>query len=86
MCSAVLILRYFKSRIATASIPSLLNPYLLIKASSSGSRKTRGFGFPGCGNGVTVPISTLPNPRAKHPEIAAAFLSNPAASPTGLAK
>lgn len=43
-------------------IPSLLNPYLLITALSSSNLNTRGLGFPGWGNGVTLPISTNPNP------------------------
>ena len=32
-------------------------------ASSSVSRKMRGFGLPACGSGVTVPISAKPKPR-----------------------
>ena len=41
------------------------------------------FGFPICGFGVTVPISINPNPKADNSSIKTAFLSNPAANPTG---
>ena len=73
-----------RSRSETTSAPSLLKPRRLIKADCSGKRKIRGFGFPGCGFAVTVPISTKPNPSAAHARSATPFLSKPAASPTGL--
>ena len=41
------------------------------------------FLFPGCGWGVTVPISIKPNPKLDSSLKSSAFLSNPAASPTG---
>lgn len=53
-------------------------------ALSSGKRKTRGVGLPGCGSGVTDPISTKPNPILCNPSIASPCLSNPAAIPIGL--
>ena len=46
-----------------SSAPELLNPSLLIKASSSSNLKTLGFGFPNCDLGVIVPTSTKPNPK-----------------------
>ncbi|MNR33997.1 hypothetical protein D3C85_1517270 [compost metagenome] len=58
----------------------------LMIASASGRRNRRGLGLPGCGRGVTVPISTKPKPSWAKPSMAAPFLSRPAASPTGLAK
>ena len=42
--------------------PKLLNPSLLINASSSTNLKTLGFGFPYCFKGVIVPTSTKPKP------------------------
>ena len=63
--------------------PKLLKPSLLIKASSSTSRKTLGFGFPYCFKGVTVPTSTKPNPSLNNELYTSAFLSNPAAMPIG---
>ena len=42
--------------------------------------------FPFCGLGVTVPISIKPNPNFSNSEIWVAFLSNPAAIPTGFSK
>ena len=44
----------------------------------------RGLGLPACGSGVTVPISTKPNPRANKAGYMRPSLSNPAASPIGL--
>ena len=44
----------------------------------------RGLGLPACGSGVTVPISTKPNPRANKEGYMRPSLSNPAASPIGL--
>ena len=75
-----------RSRPAMACMPSLLNPKRLISAACSGSRKARGLSLPGWGRGVTVPTSTAPKPSAKSPTMASAFLSSPAATPTGLGK
>jgi hypothetical protein len=47
-------------------------------ALSSSKRKTLGLGFPGCGSGVMVPISTKPNPILNNPLSASPFLSKPA--------
>ena len=44
------------------------------------------FGFPSCGFGVTVPISINPNPNFSNSEMCVAFLSKPAAIPTGFGK
>lgn len=52
-------------------------------APSSDNLKILGFGFPSCGNGVTVPISKKPMPVRNKPEGASAFLSSPAAMPIG---
>ena len=49
-----------------AARPLLLKPSRLMTARSSASRKMRGFGFPSCARGVTVPASTKPKPSAKH--------------------
>ena len=49
----------------------------------SGRRKARGLGLPGCGSGVTLPISTNPNPRASIGSITSPSLSKPAATPAG---
>ena len=46
----------------------------------------RGLGLPGCGFGVTVPISKKPKPKAPSASICSPSLSKPAASPTGLGK
>jgi hypothetical protein len=59
---------------------------LLMIAMSSSRRKTLGLGFPGCGSGVIVPISTKPNPILNKPFSASAFLSKPAAHPIGFSK
>ncbi|MNT68482.1 hypothetical protein D3C72_2067190 [compost metagenome] len=56
----------------------------LMMAVASGRRNSRGFGLPGCGRGVTVPISTKPKPSWPKPSMASPFLSRPAARPTGL--
>lgn len=53
-------------------------------ALSSVSLKTLGFGLPGWGKGVIVPISTKPKPTLNKPSMASPFLSKPAAQPTGL--
>ena len=57
----------------------------LITAASAVSRNSRGRGLPDCGRGVTVPVSTKPNPRRISAGTATASLSNPAARPIGLA-
>ena len=74
------------NRAAAASIPALLNPKRLITARSSLSRNRRGRGLPGCGRGVTAPTSMNPNPARASGASASAFLSNPAANPTGLGR
>lgn len=56
---------------------------LFMMDSSSISRNTRGFSLPGCGCGVTDPISTNPKPLRNNPSTASACLSNPAATPNG---
>jgi len=58
----------------------------LITASSRSSRNSRGRGLPACGFGVTVPISTKPNPSRSSASGASALLSKPAAMPIGLEK
>ena len=57
----------------------------LITAWSGSRRNSRGRGLPACGRGVTVPVSTKPNPSRISAGTATAFLSNPAARPIGLA-
>ena len=74
------------SRRATTSAPSLLNPIRLTIARSALSRKSRGCGLPGWASPVTVPISTWPKPRAASPSMPTAFLSKPAARPSGCGK
>src|SRR4051812_13069273 len=71
------------SRADTASSPSLLKPSRFTSARSSGSRNRRGRGFPACGFGVTVPTSTNAKPWRSSAAKASAFLSKPAASPSG---
>ena len=68
----------------TTSDPELLKPNLLIKASSSSSRNTLGFGFPYCLFGVIVPTSTNPKPNLNNELYTSASLSKPAAIPIGL--
>jgi len=72
------------SRFATTCTPSLLKPIRFRMAPSSGMRNNRGLGLPFCGRGVTVPISAKPKPSSGRASTIVAFLSNPAASPTGL--
>ena len=55
-------------------------------APSAAERKMRGEGLPFCGFGVSVPISTKPNPVARSGANTRASLSKPAAMPTGLRK
>ncbi len=71
------------SRASAASCPPLLKPSRLITARSRGRRNTRGLGLPGCGSGVTVPISAKPQPSRKMASGTRASLSKPAAIPTG---
>lgn len=66
-----------------SSSPLLLKPYLLMTASSSSSLNTRGFSFPGCSSGQTLPISTKPNPMLCKPWMPSPSLSKPAAIPRG---
>jgi hypothetical protein len=67
-----------------ASIPSLLKPKRLMAAWSSVRRKRRGLALPVCGRGVAPPTSRKPKPVRDSGAMASAFLSNPAARPTGL--
>mgnify|MGYP003334795724 CR=1 FL=1 len=66
------------------STPSLLNPNLFINALSSVNLKILFFGLPSWGLGVTVPISINPKPWSLICWKISAFLSKPAAKPTGL--
>src|SRR5258706_1036629 len=68
------------------STPWLLNPSRLMIASCSTRRNMRGLALPGCGRGVTVPISRKPKPSAASASMYSPFLSSPAASPTGFGK
>ena len=68
------------------STPKLLKPKRLTMPSASLTLNKRGLGLPGCGRGVTVPISIKPKPKAAKPSMTAPFLSKPAAKPTGLEK
>ncbi|CAM4523932.1 hypothetical protein COEX109129_40390 [Corallococcus exiguus] len=72
-------------RSAAVAVPWLLKPMRLMTARCSGRRNKRGFGLPGWGFGVTVPISTAEKPQANSPSTASASLSSPAASATGWA-
>jgi len=69
-----------------ASAPGLLNPIRLMSARCLPSRNMRGLGFPSCGCNVMPPISDQPKPRCPHWSKHSAFLSIPAARPTGLSK
>jgi len=75
-----------KKLISFTLLQNLKQTHLLIIAPSSARRKTRGLSFPGCGLGVTLPISTKPKPILCKPIIASPSLSNPAAIPIGLLK
>ena len=66
-----------------ASKPSLLKPILLIIPPSSINLNNLFLGFPDCAFGVTVPISTKPKPKSANSLYKTAFLSKPAAKPTG---
>ena len=63
--------------------PKLGKPNLLIIDFSSSTLKTLGLLFPIWGSGVTVPISIKLKFCFNKPGNASAFLSKPAASPTG---
>ena len=54
-----------------------------MSALSFDKRKSLGLSFPFWGNGVTVPISIKPKPNVVSSVRYMAFLSKPAASPTG---
>ena len=62
----------------------MLNPNLLINASSSSNLNTLGLSFPYWLLGVTVPTSTNPKPNLNNELYTSAFLSKPAAIPIGL--
>lgn len=68
------------------NIKFCVSPCLLIMAPSVSNLKTLGFSFPGCGKGVTDPISTKPNPMSFSDSTASPCLSKPAAIPIGLLK
>jgi len=68
------------------STPKLLKPKRFTIPCASFTLNKRGLGLPGCGRGVTVPISIKPKPNAAMPSITAPFLSKPAAKPTGFGK
>ena len=71
-------------RLAIVTIPSLLKPKRLMTARSSVRRNRRGLALPLWACGVAAPTSKKPNPARDSGLIAWAFLSNPAASPSGL--
>ena len=70
-------------RARARSKPSLLKPNRLMTAASSGRRNRRGRALPSCGRGVSVPTSTKPKPSLSIAPGTSAFLSNPAARPSG---
>ena len=74
------------SRRSTASAPCELKPSRLITPASASSRNSRGRGLPACGFGVMVPTSTKPKPTRSSASGTSAFLSKPAAIPTGFGK
>ena len=74
------------SRLSAASAPCELKPSRLITPWSASSRNSRGRGLPGCGSGVMVPTSTKPKPTRSRASGTSAFLSKPAAMPTGFGK
>ncbi len=53
----------FRSCLTAFSTPLLLKPIRLINPWSSVILNERGLGLPGCGLGVTVPISMNENPK-----------------------
>ena len=65
------------------STPLLLKPIRLIIAFDSGNLNIRGLSLPACGRGVTVPTSIKPKPIWLNASMHSAFLSKPAAKPTG---
>ena len=66
------------------SRPLLLKPILLIMPLSSLRRNNLFLGFPSWPKGVVVPISIKPKPKFASSLYKTAFLSKPAARPTGL--
>ena len=69
-----------------AAAPSLLKPKRLMTARSRDRRNRRGRGLPGCGRGVAAPTSTKPKPARPSAATAWAFLSRPAARPSGFGR
>jgi hypothetical protein len=69
-----------------SSTPILLKPILFIIASSLISLNNLFFGLPSWAFGVTVPISIKPKPKVENSLYKRAFLSKPAAKPTGFGK
>ncbi len=57
--------------------PVAVEPVAVDDGPSSGRRKTRGRALPGCGFGVTPPISMKPKPSPSAPSIASPCLSKP---------
>ena len=72
------------SRARARSKPALLKPKRLMTAASSCNRNSRGRALPDWGRGVSVPTSTKPKPSLSIAPGTSAFLSKPAASPSGL--
>jgi hypothetical protein len=64
-----------------ASTPALLNPILLMIASSFFKRNNLGLSLPSCAMGVTVPTSTNPKPNLSRRCNHFPSLSKPAANP-----
>mmetsp|Transcript_4200 Transcript_4200/g.12315 ORF Transcript_4200/g.12315 Transcript_4200/m.12315 type:complete len:313 (-) Transcript_4200:191-1129(-) len=76
-------------RAATASAPSLFRPMRFTTALSSSMRKRRGRVLPVLGRAETDPTSAKPRPGSmpkRYNGTSSAFLSKPAAMPTGLSK
>ncbi len=72
--------------LATPSAPSLLKPNRLMIARSRRSRNNRGFGFPGWGCGVTVPISATAKTKRRPGRNRRALLVETRAKPEGIAE
>mmetsp|Transcript_53941 Transcript_53941/g.126551 ORF Transcript_53941/g.126551 Transcript_53941/m.126551 type:complete len:313 (+) Transcript_53941:305-1243(+) len=75
-------------RAATHAAPSLFRPMQLMTAWSLGIRQHRGLSFPAAGSAEMDPTSAKPicmKPN-RYKGTSAAFLSNPAAIPTGVSK
>jgi len=47
-------------------MPTLFRPYRLMRARAAGRRKSRGFGFPGCGCGVIYEITAKGKEKLLH--------------------